>query len=148
MKQRQQKKLSRRLFEAVLTGDGRSTKALLRGGASPDKRNSDGTTPLYLASVQGEAEVARLLMEAGASPDTESSGPGSEGTPRRSGSCWPMAPIPTSAKTTAPASPRWTGRTTGPTQTLPPPSGQQGRNPRLTQLRNLLDLNTHVHNRP
>ncbi|MFD9424647.1 MULTISPECIES: ankyrin repeat domain-containing protein [unclassified Streptomyces] len=88
MKQRQQKKLSRHLFEAVLTGDAMHTKALLRSGASPERRNSDGTTPLYLASVQGEAEIARLLMEAGASPDTESSGLGSEGTPLCAAACW------------------------------------------------------------
>ncbi|MFE3149479.1 ankyrin repeat domain-containing protein [Streptomyces sp. NPDC059218] len=88
MKQRQQKKLSLRLFEAVLAGDARSTKALLRRGASPERRNSDGTTPLYLASVQGEADIARVLMEAGASPDTESSGPGSEGTPLCAAACW------------------------------------------------------------
>ncbi|WP_406410109.1 ankyrin repeat domain-containing protein [Streptomyces halstedii] len=88
MKQRQQKKLSRRLFEAVLTGDAMHTKALLRSGASPERRNSDGTTPLYLASVQGEAEIAGLLMKAGASPDTESSGLGSEGTPLCAAACW------------------------------------------------------------
>ncbi|WP_275462335.1 ankyrin repeat domain-containing protein [Streptomyces noursei] len=88
MKQRQQKKLSRRLFEAILTGNARSTKTLLRSGASPEKPNSDGTTPLYLASVQGEAEVARLLLEAGAFPDTESSGLGSEGTPLCAAACW------------------------------------------------------------
>ncbi|MGW4732921.1 hypothetical protein ACWEQC_27710 [Streptomyces shenzhenensis] len=81
MKQRQQKKLSHRLFEAILSGDAKRAKTVLRGGASPERRDTDGTTPLYLASVLGEAEVARLLMEAGASPDTESSGPGSEGTP-------------------------------------------------------------------
>ncbi|MEU9454474.1 ankyrin repeat domain-containing protein [Streptomyces sp. NPDC048277] len=88
MKQRRQKKLSRRLFEAVLAGDARTAKALLRSGACPERRNIDGTTPLYLASVQGEAEIARLLMEAGASPDTESAGPGSEGTPLCAASCW------------------------------------------------------------
>ncbi|MET9103890.1 ankyrin repeat domain-containing protein [Streptomyces antibioticus] len=88
MKQRRQKKLSHRLFEAILTGDARSTKALLHRGASPERRNGDGTTPLYLASVQGEAEIARLLMEAGASPDIESSGPGSDGTPLCAAACW------------------------------------------------------------
>ncbi|MFV6026714.1 ankyrin repeat domain-containing protein [Streptomyces sp. NPDC056264] len=64
------------------------TKALLHSGASPERWNSDGTTPLYLASVQGEAEIARLLMEAGASPGTESSGLGSEGTPLCAAACW------------------------------------------------------------
>lgn len=88
MKQRQQKKLSRHLFEAVLAGDAMRTKALLSSGARPERRNSDGTTPLYLASVQGEAEIARLLMEAGAPPDTESSGLGSEGTPLCAAACW------------------------------------------------------------
>jgi ankyrin repeat protein len=88
MKQRHQKKLSRRLFEAVLAGDARTTKALLRSGACPERTNSDGTTPLYLASVQGETEIARLLMEAGASPDAESAGPGSEGTPLCAAVCW------------------------------------------------------------
>ncbi|WP_431780960.1 ankyrin repeat domain-containing protein [Streptomyces chumphonensis] len=88
MKKRRQKKLSRRLFEAVLTGDVGATKTLLRSGACPERRNSDSTTPLYLASVQGEAEIARLLMKAGASPDAESAGPGSEGTPLCAASCW------------------------------------------------------------
>lgn len=88
MKQRQQKKLSHRLFEAILSGDSRRAKTLLRSGASPERRNTDGTTPLYLASVQGEAEVARLLMAAGASPDAESCGPGSEGTPLCAAACW------------------------------------------------------------
>ncbi|MBX9389679.1 ankyrin repeat domain-containing protein [Streptomonospora nanhaiensis] len=88
MKQRQQKKLSHRLFEAILSGDASSVKTLLRRGANPERRNTDGTTPLYLASVQGEAAVARLLMESGASPDTESSGPGSEGTPLCAAASW------------------------------------------------------------
>ncbi|MFF2672110.1 ankyrin repeat domain-containing protein [Streptomyces niveus] len=72
----------------MLAGDAMRTKALLRRGASPERRDSDGTTPLYLASVQGEAEIARLIMEAGASPDTESSGLGSEGTPLCAAACW------------------------------------------------------------
>ncbi|MFG3295230.1 ankyrin repeat domain-containing protein [Streptomyces sp. NPDC048179] len=88
MKQRRQKKLSRSLFEAVQAGDARTVKALLHSGACPERGNGDGTTPLYLASVQGEAEIARLLLEAGASPDTESAGPGSEGTPLCAASCW------------------------------------------------------------
>ncbi|GAA2334433.1 ankyrin repeat domain-containing protein [Streptomyces kunmingensis] len=88
MKQRRQKKLSRRLFEAILAGDAIGTKVLLRSGASPQRRDNDGSTPLYQAAVQGEAEVARLLLEAGASPDTESSGPGSEGTPLCAAACW------------------------------------------------------------
>lgn len=88
MKQRRQKKLSRRLFEAVMAGDAKTTEALLRRGACPERRNRDGTTPLYLASVQGETEIARLLMRAGASPDVESVGPGAEGTPLCAAACW------------------------------------------------------------
>lgn len=88
MKQRRQKKLSRHLFEATLGADTARVKALLRAGANPERGDSEGTTPLYLASVQGEAEVARLLMEAGASPDTESRGVGSEGTPLCAAACW------------------------------------------------------------
>ncbi|WP_443048468.1 ankyrin repeat domain-containing protein [Streptomyces sp. HUAS 31] len=88
MKQRRQKKLSHDLFEATLAADLARVKALLKIGASPERGNSDGTTPLYLASVQGEAEVARLLMEAGASPDAESRGAGSEGTPLCAAACW------------------------------------------------------------
>lgn len=88
MKQRRQKKLSHRLFEAILSGDARSVEALLRRGASPQRRDTDGTTPLYLASVQGEAQVARLLMEAGAAPDTPSRGAGAEGTPLCAAACW------------------------------------------------------------
>ncbi|WP_329202635.1 MULTISPECIES: ankyrin repeat domain-containing protein [unclassified Streptomyces] len=63
-------------------------RAQLRSGACPEGRNSDGTTPLYLASVQGETEINRLLMEAGASPDAESAGPGPEGTPLCAAACW------------------------------------------------------------
>ncbi|MBG0850379.1 ankyrin repeat domain-containing protein [Streptomyces spinoverrucosus] len=88
MKHRRQKKLSRHLFEAILAADPARVKALLRVGANPERGNSDGTTPLYLACVQGEAEVARLLMKAGASPDTESKGVGSEGTPLCAAACW------------------------------------------------------------
>ncbi|MGW6960228.1 ankyrin repeat domain-containing protein [Streptomyces chartreusis] len=57
-------------------GDRAVHRLLCRSEQAPERGNSDGTTPLYLASVQGESEVARLLMEAGASPDTESRGAG------------------------------------------------------------------------
>ncbi|MFD6321408.1 ankyrin repeat domain-containing protein [Streptomyces sp. NPDC058442] len=88
MKRRRQKKLSRQLIEATVTADTARVRALLRAGADPERGDSDGTTPLYLASVQGEAEVARLLLEAGACPDTESRGVGSEGTPLCAAACW------------------------------------------------------------
>ncbi|MFI9581530.1 ankyrin repeat domain-containing protein [Streptomyces sp. NPDC052236] len=88
MNQRQQKKLSRRLFEAILEGDTAVVKAVLRAGFNPQRANSEGTTPLYEASVNGEAEIARLLLAAGASPDTESSGIGAEGTPLCAAASW------------------------------------------------------------
>ncbi|UQA97183.1 ankyrin repeat domain-containing protein [Streptomyces halobius] len=89
MNQRRQKKLTRRLFNAILMGDTAVVKAVLRAGIAPNKPDSAGTTPLYLASVTGEADIARLLLKAGASPDTESSGGfGSEGTPLCAAACW------------------------------------------------------------
>ncbi|WP_405605333.1 ankyrin repeat domain-containing protein [Streptomyces sp. NBC_01410] len=88
MNQRQQKKLSRRLFEAIPGGDAAVVKAVLRAGGDPERADSEGTTPLYWASVNGEADIARLLLAAGASPDTESSGLGAEGTPLCAAACW------------------------------------------------------------
>ncbi|MEU1404901.1 ankyrin repeat domain-containing protein [Streptomyces sp. NPDC005728] len=88
MNQRRRKKLSRHLFAAALVGDTARVKTLLRSGVDPEQGDSEGTTPLYLASVNGEAEIVRLLLAAGASPDTESSGVGSEGTPLCAAACW------------------------------------------------------------
>ncbi|MFG2988010.1 ankyrin repeat domain-containing protein [Streptomyces sp. NPDC048257] len=88
MNQRQRKKLSRRLFQAIPGGDTPAVKALLRAGVDPDRADSEGTTPLYEASVSGKAEIARLLLVAGASPNTESSGLGAEGTPLCAAACW------------------------------------------------------------
>ncbi|MGW0582081.1 ankyrin repeat domain-containing protein, partial [Streptomyces sp. NPDC002920] len=61
---------------------------LLRAGADPAATDSDGTTALYLASVQGAAGIARRLLAAGAPPDAESAGPGAEGTPLCAAACW------------------------------------------------------------
>ncbi|MGW5852381.1 ankyrin repeat domain-containing protein [Streptomyces sp. NPDC055254] len=88
MNQRQHKKLSRRLFEAIRGGDTAVVKALLWAGVDPDRADSEGTTPLYEASVNGKTEIARLLLAAGASPNTESSGHGAEGTPLCAAACW------------------------------------------------------------
>ncbi|MFI1658260.1 hypothetical protein ACH4ZU_25615 [Streptomyces sp. NPDC020472] len=49
------------MVDAILSGDAKSVRALLRGGAHPERRNGKGTTPLYLAAVQGEAGVARRV---------------------------------------------------------------------------------------
>ncbi|MFD9440875.1 ankyrin repeat domain-containing protein [Streptomyces sp. NPDC060006] len=88
MNQRQRKKLGRRLFVAALTGDTARVKEFLRAGADPEWSDSDGTTPLYVASVSGQAEIARTLLAAGALPNAESSGLGSEGTPLCAAACW------------------------------------------------------------
>ncbi|MFF1649254.1 ankyrin repeat domain-containing protein [Streptomyces sp. NPDC058240] len=88
MNQRRRKKLSWYLGAAVLMGDTTRVQALLRAGADPERADSGGVTPLYLASVNGEAEIVRLLLVSGASPDTESGGPGSEGTPLCAAACW------------------------------------------------------------
>ncbi|WP_262060147.1 ankyrin repeat domain-containing protein [Streptomyces sp. STR69] len=88
MKQRQQKKLTRRLFGAMVVGDTGVVRAVLRAGADPGRADSEGTTPLYAASVNGEAAIVRLLLEAGAFPDVESSGTGAEGLPLCAAACW------------------------------------------------------------
>ncbi|MFK0141837.1 ankyrin repeat domain-containing protein [Streptomyces murinus] len=88
MNQRRRKKLSRRLFTAILMGDAGGVRAALRSGADPAGADGDGTTPLYTASVNGEAQIALLLLTAGARPDTESAGPGAEGTPLCAAACW------------------------------------------------------------
>ncbi|MFF8994282.1 ankyrin repeat domain-containing protein [Streptomyces sp. NPDC014983] len=88
MNQRRRKKLSRRLFEAILAGDASHVAAALRSGADPERADREGTTPLYTASVNGQTEIALLLLTAGARPDTESAGPGAEGTPLCAAACW------------------------------------------------------------
>ncbi|WP_372411449.1 ankyrin repeat domain-containing protein [Streptomyces luteireticuli] len=92
MNQRQRKKLTRRLFVAILMDDAVGAKAALRAGADPERADTYGTTPLYLASVNGAAGIVRFLLAAGASPDAESSGLGSEGTPLCAAACWGHAP--------------------------------------------------------
>ncbi|MFJ3640085.1 ankyrin repeat domain-containing protein [Streptomyces sp. NPDC090108] len=88
MNRRRRKKHSRSLFSAILSGDTARAERALRAGADPEGADSDGTTPLYLASVNGEAAIAGLLLAAGAAPDTESSGLGSEGTPLCAAAAW------------------------------------------------------------
>ena len=88
MKQRQQKKLSRRIFGAIVVGDAGAVRAVLRAGADPGLADGEGTTPLYAASVNGQAAIVRLLLSAGAFPDIESSGIGAEGLPLCAAACW------------------------------------------------------------
>ncbi|WP_328582080.1 ankyrin repeat domain-containing protein [Streptomyces sp. NBC_00370] len=88
MNQRRRKKLTRRLFAAILEGDTTAVKTLLRAGIDPNRPDSQGTTPLYEASVNGKPEIAHLLLLAGATPNTESTGPGAEGTPLCAAASW------------------------------------------------------------
>ncbi|MCX4787121.1 ankyrin repeat domain-containing protein [Streptomyces sp. NBC_01221] len=87
MNRRQQKKLSKRLVEAATFGDTTQINALLRTGACPEAGNTEGTTPLYAASVNGAADNVLCLLAAGALPNTES-GRGTEGTPLCAAACW------------------------------------------------------------
>ncbi|MFF4821643.1 ankyrin repeat domain-containing protein [Streptomyces sp. NPDC001312] len=87
MNRRRRKKLSGHLVTAAMLGDTARAEALLRAGADPERADREGTTPLYVASVQGQVEMVRLLLAAGACPDAES-GHGSEGTPLCAAACW------------------------------------------------------------
>ena len=40
--------------------------ALISAGADVNKKNSDGQTPLIMASIEGNIEIVRALIEAGA----------------------------------------------------------------------------------
>ncbi|MFD3521951.1 ankyrin repeat domain-containing protein [Streptomyces sp. NPDC058653] len=87
MNNRRRKKLARRLVWAGRLGRTAEVRALLRAGAPAQACDSEGSTPLYAASVHGDAESVRLLLAAGALPDTES-GDGTEGTPLCGAACW------------------------------------------------------------
>lgn len=123
MNRRQQKKLSERLVEAATFGDSAHINALLRAGAHPETSDTEGTTPLYAASVMGATDNVLCLLAAGASPNSES-GRGTEGTPcarqhagatpKRCVHCSPTAPTQIFARTTAWAVPRLNGRYPGP----------------------------------
>ncbi|TGA83331.1 ankyrin repeat domain-containing protein [Streptomyces sp. MZ04] len=87
MNRRRRKKLTKRLVLAALLGVPTEVESLLRAGADPRTPDPDGTTPLYIASVQGEARIVRALLAAGADPDAES-GHGDQGTPLCGAACW------------------------------------------------------------
>ncbi|MFE5208931.1 ankyrin repeat domain-containing protein [Streptomyces sp. NPDC056600] len=87
MNHRRRKKLARRLVNAATFGDADSVRALLRSGADPNGPDTEGTMPLYAASVAGATVNVLTLLAVGASPDAES-GHGAEGTPLCAASCW------------------------------------------------------------
>jgi ankyrin repeat protein len=80
-------KRKRKLFNAVLVGDERRVKKQLERGASPNARDENGSTALYVASVQGEVWTVAALLAAGALPNAESGGD-SEGTPLCGAASW------------------------------------------------------------
>ncbi|MFD4761854.1 ankyrin repeat domain-containing protein [Streptomyces sp. NPDC058439] len=84
---RRQQKLSKRLAAAATFGDSTQINALLRAGACPEASITEGTTPLYAASVNGAADNVLCLLAAGSLPNTES-GRGAEGTPLCAAACW------------------------------------------------------------
>lgn len=88
MKRRRRKRLTRRLFAAIIQGDALRVRAALRSGAGPRWADAEGTTALYEAAVSGRTAIVRLLLEAGAPPDAESHGVGADGTPLCAAACW------------------------------------------------------------
>lgn len=64
------------LFEAARTGRDDMIAALLQAGADIEGYNTQGHTPLILASYNGHSETARTLITAGASVATPDNGRG------------------------------------------------------------------------
>jgi len=57
------------LSDAVRADDRPAVEQLLRQGANPNERESDGTTPLAWAAMRANTEIAMALLKAGANPD-------------------------------------------------------------------------------
>lgn len=88
MNTRKQKKLAKRLVEAAGFAPTKTLAALMRVGADPNRRDGDGTTPLYRASVQDMSDNVRILLAAGALPNIESGPGGVEGLPLCAAAAW------------------------------------------------------------
>ncbi|GAB2931405.1 ankyrin repeat domain-containing protein [Micromonospora polyrhachis] len=84
---RQRKRLTSRLMARLLGDDLPALRTVLCAGADPNAADRDGTTPLYLASVQNRPLAVRILLDAGADPNVES-GHGEEGTPLTGAAAW------------------------------------------------------------
>ncbi len=57
------------LIDAVRNDDRAAVERLLRQGASPNERESDGATALAWAAVRSNAEITAMLLKAGADPN-------------------------------------------------------------------------------
>ena len=62
------------IMTAVLYRDIETVAQLLSLGRWPDKRDSNGLTPLMVAAGNGDAAMVQLLLERGADPDLEAPG--------------------------------------------------------------------------
>jgi ankyrin repeat protein len=60
---------SNNLVRAALKGNTGRVIELLKAGANPDARDSQGRTPLIEAAFGGHTDTARALLEAGADPN-------------------------------------------------------------------------------
>ncbi|NEB55664.1 ankyrin repeat domain-containing protein [Streptomyces griseus] len=74
-----------RLFDALYE-DENAVVGALRSGASAESSDEEGTTALYLASVQDRLEAVRLLLAAGADPN-RASGPEASDLPLCGAAC-------------------------------------------------------------
>lgn len=59
-------KADRKLFKAIERWDIEDTQTLLKEGANPNARASDGQLPIDMAAKEGPYEIAKALLEAGA----------------------------------------------------------------------------------
>ena len=57
------------LLDAANAADGDEIRDLVEGGANPNVRNDEGSTPLMLSIVSGTEEGVRALLEGGADPN-------------------------------------------------------------------------------
>ena len=62
------------VMTAVIYRDIETVAQLLSLGRWPDKRDSNGLTPLMVAAGNGDAAMVQLLLERGADPDLQAPG--------------------------------------------------------------------------
>jgi ankyrin repeat protein len=62
------------VMTAVIYSDPATVAQLLSLGRWPDKRDSNGLTPLMIAAARGDAAIVQLLLERGADPDLQAPG--------------------------------------------------------------------------